>query len=648
MPSPALRNLGPLALLMLILSLFLSLLVAHVALAAGTPKLPSVTFGLGPASATKSDARPFFNYLVSPLARLTDHVAIINLSAQPLTLSVYATDASNGLDGSFTYPVKSAALVDAGKWIKVQTPRGNPTITVPARGTLILPITVAVPQNASPGDHAAAVIVSLTALSKNGTGQRINLDQRVAARVFFRVSGSERPRLAVEGLQVSYVSTGLLSGTATVRYRIHNTGNVKLEANQRVRVGGLLRTTTRVGDQAPVLLPGSEFQVTSVVKQVLPQVRMTATVVVTPLGIRGDALAQSGDAVTALHFWAVPWLLLMIIVGMLVFLVASAWLRRRSKRSRAARYAAARQPGIMSGATPSSEAAGKVQRVAVFLTVALTALALPGSVSAGGTVPYDDPAVTGSIALCDVNGNNVLSGKLTDTPFVWKAVGTSAAPSPYDQPGRTAFLAAYQPRKNVAPGDWSGYGLAPASRYTNPAHPMSQATPNSSPLTDFTTRYVPQWDGLVQLRMLLGGSNRVPLPRSYDATDIRVTGDTWQVVRGGTGPCGKQAGSATNVAVLLKLPGSAGTPKPGAIASPPPLRQSPDPQKVGSTLSGSASPAGSGAAASRTAIPGSTARQASRAADGGSLTPVFVVGGLGLALGVVLTLLASRRRQVTS
>ena len=630
MPSPALRNLGPLARLTLILSLSSSVLVGHVALAAGKPKLPSVTFGLGPASATKGDARPFFNYLVSPLAHLTDHVAIINLSTQPLTLSVYATDASNGLDGSFTYPVKSVARVDAGKWIKVQTPRGNPTITVPARGTLILPVTVAVPENASPGDHAAAVIVSLTALSKNGSGQRINLDQRVAVRVFFRVSGPERPRLAVEGLQVSYVSTGLLSGTATVRYRIHNTGNVKLEANQRVRVGGLLRTTTLVGDQAPVLLPGSEFQVTSVVKKVLPQVRMTATVVVTPLGIRGDALARSGDAVTARHFWAIPWLLLMIIVGMLVFLVAYVWLYRRYKRSKASKHA------------------GTVPRAALLLTVALTALALPGSVSAAATVPYDDPAVTGSIALCDVNGNNILSGKLTDTPFVWKAVGTSAAPSPYDQPGRTAFLAAYQPRKNVAPGDWSGYGLAAASRYTNPAHPMSQATPNSSPLTDFTTRYVPQWDGLVQLRMLLGGSNRVPLPRSYDATDIRVTGDTWQVVRGGTGPCGKQAGSATNVAVLLKLPGSAGTPKPGAIASPPPLRQTPDPQKVGSTLSGSASPAGSGAAASRTAIPGRPARQASRAADGGSLTPVFVVGGLGLGLGVVLTLLASRRRQVTS
>jgi hypothetical protein len=200
------------------------------------------------------------------------------------------------------------------------------------------------------------------------------------------------------------------------------------------------------------------------------------------------------------------------------------------------------------------------------------------SAAAGDAPPYTDQAVTGGLGLCDVHGNTVLSGHLTDQPFVWLAVGSSAAGATYGAPGRTAFLAAYQPRAGVAPGDWSGFQLAAASRYSNPAHPMSQATPNSSALRDFLGRYPATWNGLVQLRLVLSGPDLSPRTSSYDATDIRVTGDTWQVVRGGAGPC--RAGTATSTAALLRLPGSQGTPAPGAIASRPPIEVAPVEQVV--------------------------------------------------------------------
>lgn len=230
-----------------------------------------------------------------------------------------------------------------------------------------------------------------------------------------------------------------------------------------------------------------------------------------------------------------------------------------------------------------------VRRTSVLL-VSLLASVVVGSVAAppslaGGGVPYTDPAVTGSIGLCDVHGHNVLTGHVTDKPFVWLAVGSTSAGTEYGAAGRTAFLAAYQPQRGVAPGNWNGFQLAAASRYSNPAHPMSQATPASSPLQDFLGRYPADWDGLVQLRLVLGGANLPPRIDSYDATDIRVTGDTWQVVRGGTGPC--TAGTATSTSVLLHLPGSAGTPAPGAMASPPPLRAEPARQVVSRSSAGS-------------------------------------------------------------
>jgi hypothetical protein len=250
--------------------------------------------------------------------------------------------------------------------------------------------------------------------------------------------------------------------------------------------------------------------------------------------------------------------------------------------------------------------------------------------SADGALPYTDPAVTGSIGLCDVHGHNVLSGHVTDQPFVWLAVGSSAAGTSYGKAGRTAFLAAYQPRQGVAPGDWSGFQLAAASRYSSPAHPMSQSTPGSSSLRDFLGRYPATWDGLVELRLVLAGPNLAPRTSSYDATDIRVTGQTWQVVRGGTGPC--TAGTATSTAVLLGLPDAQGTPRPGAVASPPPLRVNPVRQVTG----------GSSAASSAAALPAARSTTSRSTGFGTGLlvgAAVPVLGGLAL--------LVRRRRRTT-
>lgn len=248
---------------------------------------------------------------------------------------------------------------------------------------------------------------------------------------------------------------------------------------------------------------------------------------------------------------------------------------------------------------------------------------------AAPAVPYSDPAVTGSIGLCDVHGNPVLSGHVTDKPFVWLAVGSSAAGSRYGAPGRTAFLAAYQPRQGVAPGDWNGFQLAAASRYSNPDHPMSQATPGSSTLRDFLGRYPAGWDGLVQLRLILSGPELSTRTSSYDATDIRVTGGTWQVVRGGKAPC--RSGTAVSTATLLHLPGSQGTPAPGAVASPPPVHAAPVAQQVRP----SAGPTDTAGATTPTA-------SSSEARSGGFGTGLLA----GLALAVLFGggLLVARRR----
>jgi hypothetical protein len=200
-------------------------------------------------------------------------------------------------------------------------------------------------------------------------------------------------------------------------------------------------------------------------------------------------------------------------------------------------------------------------------------LVLSGCTAQGSNaLPYSDGNASGSIGLCDRSGQPISHGNVNDRPFVWQAVSSAPAPPPYNGPGRTATLFAYQPRKGQQADQWGGYQMTASSNYPDAAHPTTAgAAEDGAQLKEFLHGSPPAWDGLIELRRYMGVP-RQPLYRdSYPATDIRVKGDQWSVVRSGTTPCGS-AGStgrsssppATSPAVPSSTvkPSAAGTPGP--------------------------------------------------------------------------------------
>lgn len=174
---------------------------------------------------------------------------------------------------------------------------------------------------------------------------------------------------------------------------------------------------------------------------------------------------------------------------------------------------------------------------------ALMALSVGRPAISAESPPFKDADANGYVGFCDKNKRQVSSGSIYDQPFIWTAVSSAPAPEGYKK-GK-AVLIAFQPREGVEPGLWSGRQLTASSTFTNPAHPMSQATNADDPLLFFTQGFPPKWDGLVQLRMYFSardmGLHKIP----YPATIIRVTGDRWSVVSGGKVDC--KAGTATSI-----------------------------------------------------------------------------------------------------
>lgn len=286
-------------------------------------------FGAGPASATKLDGRPYFTYDASPGGSIEDHIAIENFATKPLKLNVYVVDARNGANGDFVYGTESAARNQVGTWLKVLA-KSSGQVTVPGRTTIILPFRLQVPSNASPGDHAGAVIVSINGLVQ-GKSQKLKLEQRIATRVIIRVSGPLHPQLSIENLHATYSGhlDPFASGTVTVTYTVRNTGNALLGATQRVSVHGLFGSSAHATAVrgVPLLLPGGAYQVKTRVPGVLPEVWVTAAVRLGPEGLRGDINPGVHATTASVTVWTLPWILLAVVVALLVFVIVRNWRR---------------------------------------------------------------------------------------------------------------------------------------------------------------------------------------------------------------------------------------------------------------------------------------------------------------------------------
>lgn len=296
------------------------------------------TFGVGPLSLRQGDDRSYFSYQMGPGAVYSDKAVVVNYGVTSLKLTVFAADLGNSGDGGIAVGLQDDQPKDAGAWVQL----GGRTLTasVPGRtakgpGRVLVPFTIRVPRNAAPGDHGAAIVAQLSTLGKNPKGQNVRLDQRVASRIYLRVNGVLHPQLTIDDLKVSYgQSMNPIGGSvATVSYTVHNSGNVRLSAQQAVSVTGMFGTKSKVVTPAGVqlLFPGGSQQVQVRVPGVFPAIFQKSHVTVTPSLFQDQKPMAVPTAVASASFTAIPLMLLLCILAVIVLVVLILLLRKRMK-----------------------------------------------------------------------------------------------------------------------------------------------------------------------------------------------------------------------------------------------------------------------------------------------------------------------------
>lgn len=312
----------------------------------GTPTQEIVeSWALTPAGSADPDHpgnRPELTYSSSPGTVLEDAVTLYNYGNTTLTFRVYATDAFNNDEGKFDLLTGDKVPTDVGRWVSIV----QELITVPSGKQVTIPITISIPVDARPGDHAGAVVASSESQGTGPQGQVVTLDRRTGTRLYVRVSGPIVREFAVSNVETTYHhALSPLGGSATVAYRIENRGNVRIGGAASGSITGpfgMGKRSVKLPDIGE-LLPGAVVDVSFEIADVPALMLDFTTVRVQPTGSGEDGAAEasSGDDLT----FAPPISVLMgSLAALFAVLAKRAHRRHRGAGSAAATYAGAGRP----------------------------------------------------------------------------------------------------------------------------------------------------------------------------------------------------------------------------------------------------------------------------------------------------------------
>ena len=299
-----------------------------------------VTWMMRPSDGVGEDGRAWIERELEPGASVVEHLLVRNLSASPVTFQLSAADGYFTETGRFNMLTSDQDSVGAGTWIDIPD-----EVEVPSGGDVIVPFTLTVPDDATPGDHAAGVASSIRS-SSNG---EVGIESRVGFRVMTRVSGELAPSLAVASAGAFAGSWNPFDpGRLDADYVIENTGNTRLSVAPQIQASALfgLVSFTMSGEPIGEMAPGESRSGTVRVSSVWPLFAYSTTVVASGAPVSDELAtteAVSGSASSLVI--AVPWsqLAALALTALLLWML---WRdRRRREGVVAARIERARQEG---------------------------------------------------------------------------------------------------------------------------------------------------------------------------------------------------------------------------------------------------------------------------------------------------------------
>jgi hypothetical protein len=283
-------------------------------------------------AARKGDTgqRQYFVLEGRPGSTLRDDLALTNDTDKNLTFDLFGADAYNTpRDGQFALRGYGTAMTDVGSWVKT----AFPSISVPAHTATVVPVTIDIPENATPGDHVGGVSARDT--QPEGKQQQgdvvVDIMKIVSARLYLHVDGNAVGGLTVTGLRLSASSpfpAYLSNSSGTVQATVTNTGNLLQTPKAHLRATGLFGTLIDRTVQLPQILPGQSVDFSQAWKDVPPFELGTLR-----LDVTDGTAAPPVTSSASVSLTMIPWYSLLVLLLLITAAVVGARFWRRRTRS---------------------------------------------------------------------------------------------------------------------------------------------------------------------------------------------------------------------------------------------------------------------------------------------------------------------------
>ncbi|GAA1975847.1 WxL protein peptidoglycan domain-containing protein [Catenulispora subtropica] len=303
-----------------------------------------------PKPGAAANARQYFILEGRPGTTLEDGLTISNYTDHPITYYVYGADGYNTpKDGQFALRDHGYAMTGVGTWVRPSFP----TVTVQARTSTVVPVTIAIPADATPGDHVGGISgmdTAVESVQQQGNVQ-VGIKRVVAARLYLHVDGAAVGGLTVSGLKVSGSApfpAYLRDGDGRVTASITNSGNLLQTPKAHLRATGVFGTLIDRTVQLPQILPGQSIDFAQEWKHLPPFEIGTLH-----LDVTDDAVSPAVASTASASLTLIPWLTILAVVLIVAAEVAASVFRRRRRNPPPVRRPRRIRPGRPSPAKRS-------------------------------------------------------------------------------------------------------------------------------------------------------------------------------------------------------------------------------------------------------------------------------------------------------
>lgn len=180
--------------------------------------------------------------LADPGSVITRDMSITNVSGVDQVYYIFKRNIKGVEDGGVPIYTEDSTERTGYELIEWMT-FGSDQVSVKSGETIILPITIQVPENASPGSHFGGIFISLEPPKLRETGAAVGYD--VASIVSIRISGDINDEARVRSLSTSKLFYP--SKHVTFNAKIENQGNILIKPH------GPLTITSMFGGQPKVV-----------------------------------------------------------------------------------------------------------------------------------------------------------------------------------------------------------------------------------------------------------------------------------------------------------------------------------------------------------------------------------------------------------